>query len=164
MLRFASLASGSGGNCLIADADGTKVLLDCGLSLTDTERRLARLGVEPAAISAILVTHEHGDHGGGVFDFAAAHGIAVYLTYGTRAALAAEGKVLDGVKVVLVSGKDPVAIGAMEVRPFTVPHDAREPVQFVLGDGSVKFLPQNIDMKTYNYLGDKADRKAVSVP
>ena len=136
MLRFASLASGSGGNCLIADADGTKVLLDCGLSLTDAERRLARLGVEPAATSAILVTHEHGDHGGGVFDFAAAHGIAVHLTYGTRAALAAEGKVLDGVKVVLVSGKEPVAVGAMEVRPFTVPHDAREPVQYILSDGA----------------------------
>lgn len=135
MLRFASLASGSGGNCLVADCDGTRILVDCGLSLTETERRLARVGLQGADISAILVTHEHGDHGGGVFDFAAAHGAAVYLTYGTRAALEAEGKVLEGVKVCLVNGKEPVAIGALEARPYTVPHDAREPVQYVLSDG-----------------------------
>lgn len=136
MLRFASLGSGSKGNCLVAEADGTRVLIDCGLNLTDTERRLARLGLAPADITAILVTHEHGDHGGGVFDFAAAHGIAVYLTYGTRAALEAEGKVLLGVNTVLVNGRESVALGAMEVRPFTVPHDAREPVQYVISDGN----------------------------
>jgi len=138
LLRFASLASGSGGNCLVADCDGTRVLVDCGLSLTETERRLARVGLQGADISAILVTHEHGDHGGGVFDFAAAHGAAVYLTYGTRTALEAEGKVLEGVKVRLVSGKEPVAIGALEARPYTVPHDAREPVQYILSDGNAR--------------------------
>jgi phosphoribosyl 1,2-cyclic phosphodiesterase len=138
LLRFASLASGSGGNCLVADCDGTRVLIDCGLNLTEAERRLARVGLQGADISAILVTHEHGDHGGGVFDFAAAHGAAVYLTYGTRTALEAEGKVLEGVKVRLVSGKEPVAIGALEARPYTVPHDAREPVQYILSDGNAR--------------------------
>lgn len=138
MLRFASLASGSGGNCLVAESRGTRVLIDCGLTLTDTERRLARAGLQPSDIDAILVTHEHGDHGGGVFDFAAAHGVAVYLTYGTRAALEAEGKVLEGVKVVLVSGKEPVVIGDIEARPYTVPHDAREPVQYILSDGNAR--------------------------
>ena len=138
MLRFASLASGSGGNCLVAEVGATRVLVDCGLTLTDTEKRLARAGLQPSDISAILVTHEHGDHGGGVFGFAAAHGVTVYLTYGTRAALEAEGKVLEGVKVVLLSGKEPLAIGDMEVRPYTVPHDAREPVQYILSDGNAR--------------------------
>ena len=138
MLRFASLASGSGGNCLVAEVGRTRVLIDCGLTLTDTERRLARAGLQPSDIHAILVTHEHGDHGGGVFDFAAAHGVSVYLTYGTRAALEAEGKVLEGVKIVLVSGKEPLAVGDMEVRPYTVPHDAREPVQYILSDGNAR--------------------------
>jgi len=138
LLRFASLASGSGGNCLVAEVGATRVLVDCGLTLTDTEKRLARAGLQPSDISAILVTHEHGDHGGGVFGFAAAHGVTVYLTYGTRAALEAEGKVLEGVKVVLLSGKEPLAIGDMEVRPYTVPHDAREPVQYVLSDGNAR--------------------------
>ena len=138
MLRFASLASGSDGNCLVAESGRTRVLVDCGLNLTDTERRLARAGLQPADITAVLVTHEHGDHGGGVFDFAAAHGAAVYLTYGTRAAMEADGKVVQGVKVVLVSGREPAAIGDIEARPYTVPHDAREPVQYVLSDGNAR--------------------------
>jgi phosphoribosyl 1,2-cyclic phosphodiesterase len=135
LLRFASLASGSKGNCLVADADGTRVLVDCGLNLRDTERRLARLGLQPADIDAILVTHEHGDHAHGVFDFAAAHDITVYLTHGTMAALKAEGRVVEGVRMVMVNGRQSEALEGMLIFPFTVPHDAREPVQFVLSDG-----------------------------
>ena len=135
MLRFASLASGSKGNCLVAEAGGTRVLLDCGLNLTDTERRLARLGLEPSAIEALLVTHEHSDHSCGVFDFAAAHNVAVYLTYGTMLALKAEGKVTEGVRTIVIDARQVFAIGGMQVIPFTVPHDAREPVQYVLSDG-----------------------------
>jgi phosphoribosyl 1,2-cyclic phosphodiesterase len=139
LLRFASLGSGSSGNCLVVEAadllGATRALVDCGLNLRETERRLARLGLEPSGIHAILVTHEHGDHAGCVFDFAAAHGIAVYLTHGCLAALREEGKVLDGVNLVMLNGKEPAAVRGLEVRPFTVPHDAREPVQFVLSDG-----------------------------
>jgi phosphoribosyl 1,2-cyclic phosphodiesterase len=137
-LRFASLASGSSGNCLVAEAGGTVVMIDCGLSLTETERRLERAGLAPAAVSGILVTHEHSDHADGVFDFAAAHGVAVYLTHGTLEALRAEGKVTEGVKLRPVSGRETFAVDAIEVRPFTVPHDAREPVQYVLSDGAAK--------------------------
>ena len=136
MLRFASLASGSGGNCLVADADGTCVLIDCGLNLRDTEKRLARLGLEPSDINGVLVTHEHGDHAHGVFDFAAAHNVTVYLTYGTMHAMKAEGKVIEGVRLVFINGRQSEAVGGMQVMPFTVPHDAREPVQFVVTDGS----------------------------
>jgi phosphoribosyl 1,2-cyclic phosphodiesterase len=136
LLRFASLGSGSGGNCLVAEVAETRVLIDCGLKLRDTERRLARLDLLPGQISAILITHEHGDHAGCAFDFAAAHSVAVYLTYGTLLALRDEGKVLDGVRTVIVNGKEKAAIDAMEVRPFTVPHDAREPVQYLLSDGA----------------------------
>jgi phosphoribosyl 1,2-cyclic phosphodiesterase len=138
LLRFASLASGSGGNCLVADADGTKVLIDCGLNLRETERRLQRLGIAPAEVRAVLVTHEHGDHAGCVFDFAAAHGVAVYLTHGSLAALRAEGKVLDGVRLVVISSRQAFFVDGMQVQPFTVPHDAREPVQFVLSDGDAR--------------------------
>jgi phosphoribosyl 1,2-cyclic phosphodiesterase len=137
-LRFASLGSGSGGNCLVAETGGTVVLIDCGLSLTETERRLARLGLEASQVSAILVTHEHGDHACGAFEFAAAHRLAVYLTHGTLAALRAEGKVLDGVALVVVNGRQSFIVDGMQVIPFTVPHDAREPVQYVLSDGAAK--------------------------
>ncbi|HET9350224.1 MAG TPA: MBL fold metallo-hydrolase, partial [Burkholderiales bacterium] len=137
-MRFASLASGSSGNCLVAEAAGTVVLVDCGLALTETERRLARLGLEPSRVSAILVTHEHGDHACGAFEFAAAHRVSVYLTHGTLAALKAEGKVLDGVPLVLVNGRQSFFVEGIQLLPFTVPHDAREPVQYVLSDGAAR--------------------------
>jgi phosphoribosyl 1,2-cyclic phosphodiesterase len=142
LLRFASIASGSRGNCLVAEASDmastTRVLIDCGLNLRDTERRLARIGLEPGDVNAILVTHEHGDHAGCVFDFAAAHNVLVMLTYGTLRALRAEGKLHDGIRTQLVRGEQKFAVGAMEVRPFTVPHDAAEPVQYVVSDGVAK--------------------------
>ena len=142
MLRFASLASGSGGNCLVAEAgDGTsatRVLIDCGLNLTEAERRLQRLGLAPAEIDGILVTHEHGDHAGCVADFAAAHGVTVYLTCGTQRALKAEGKLHDGARAEVVRGQEKFAVGELEVLPFTVPHDAAEPVQYVLSDGAAR--------------------------
>ena len=112
------------------------MLLDCGLSLTETERRLARLGLAPSQVSGILITHEHSDHAAGTFEFAAAHRVTIYLTHGTLAALKAEGKVLDGVPLCMVNGRQSFFIDGMQLSPFTVPHDAREPVQFVLSDGA----------------------------
>ena len=135
-MRCASLASGSRGNGLVVEGGGTRLLLDCGLSPRETARRLARLGLEPAALSAILVTHEHDDHVGGAFAFAAAHSLTVYLTRGTLRAAADAGKVVDGVRTELIDGRAAFGVGALEARPFTVPHDAREPVQYVLSDGA----------------------------
>ena len=98
MLRFASLASGSSGNCLVAQADLSHVLIDCGLGLRETERRLARLGLEPRDIDAVLVTHEHDDHAGCVVDFAAAHNVLAVMTHGTLRALKATGKLHEGIR------------------------------------------------------------------
>jgi phosphoribosyl 1,2-cyclic phosphodiesterase len=142
LLRFASLASGSSGNCLVAQSldliGTTTVLIDCGLTLRETERRLARMGLAPGDIDAVLVTHEHGDHAGCVADFAAAHNVVVFLTQGTLRAIKAEGKFHDGVRTQFVRGEQKTAIGSMEVLPFTVPHDAAEPVQYVLSDGGAR--------------------------
>ena len=135
-MRFASLASGSRGNCLVAEAGATRVLVDCGLAPREAARRLARLGLEPGAIDAVLVTHEHDDHAGHAYAFAAQHAIPVYLTHGTRLAQEAAGRAADGVELHAIEGEAPFELGAIRVEPFTVPHDAREPVQFVLGDGA----------------------------
>jgi len=122
----------------VAESGSTRVLIDCGLSLRDTERRLARLGLEPSGISAILITHEHGDHASGAFGFAAAHRIVIYLTHGTLTALQAEGSVTDAVRINAVHAKETFSVDGIQVRPFTVPHDAREPVQYVLSDGNAR--------------------------
>ncbi len=132
-MRFASLGSGSEGNGLIVQAGSTRLLLDCGFGLADTARRLGRLDLAPEDIDGIVVTHEHDDHVGGVPRFARKHGIPVYLTYGTMVAAGA-GK-FDDVAITLIDSHTPVPIADIELRPFPVPHDAREPAQFVFCDG-----------------------------
>lgn len=138
-MKFASLGSGSEGNALLisAGANGqrTTLMLDCGFGIRETERRLERLGLLPAELSGILVTHEHQDHVGGVFKFARRHGTPVWLTHGTAQAVGADSR---GVALQFCRDTVPLAIGLLQVMPYTVPHDAREPVQFVLGDGSSK--------------------------
>jgi len=118
------------------ESGGTRVLLDCGLAPRETERRLARLGLAASRVSAIVLTHEHADHGGHAFAFAALHALPVYLTYGTRAVLEEAGKTAGGAEARLIDGRASFALDGLEVQPFTVPHDAREPVQFVFSDGA----------------------------
>ncbi|UCF75332.1 MAG: MBL fold metallo-hydrolase [Betaproteobacteria bacterium] len=135
-MRFASLGSGSSGNALLVESRNTLVLLDCGFGLADVTARLARIGLDPGDIDAIIVTHEHEDHAGGVARLARRHELPVYLTYGTVAALARDRAALP--ETVEIDGHTVFAIGDIEVQPYPVPHDAREPVQFVLGDGAVR--------------------------
>jgi phosphoribosyl 1,2-cyclic phosphodiesterase len=133
-MRFASLGSGSGGNALVVEAGTTRVMVDCGFPIEETERRLARLGLAAADLAGVLVTHEHGDHADGALPFARRHGLRVWMTHGTSRAVC-DGEAQDAALTVIDSNA-PFAVGEIEVAPFPVPHDAREPVQFVLGDGA----------------------------
>ncbi len=135
-MRFASLGSGSKGNALLIEANGTRVLLDCGFGLAEVTARISRLGLEASDVNAIIVTHEHGDHGAGVSKLAARHGIPVYLTRGTLSGLGREGRSIVNPR--LIDAYTPFTIGDAQVTPYTVPHDAREPVQFVVSDGAVR--------------------------
>jgi phosphoribosyl 1,2-cyclic phosphodiesterase len=135
-MRFACLGSGSEGNALVVEAGGTRVLLDCGFGLRETASRLARLGLVPDDLAAVLVTHEHSDHVGGVPRLAAKFGLPVWVSHGTHAFLAN----LDQLPADchLFDSHSPFAIGGLCIHPFPVPHDAREPAQFVFGDGAVR--------------------------
>lgn len=143
-LRFAALGSGSEGNALVVElvegATVTTVMLDCGLPLRECERRLERLGIAAASLAAIVVTHEHGDHVGGVERLARKHAIPVWMTHGTFVASRIGGvgmiKAELDIEINLLDTHTPFVIGGLEMHPFPVPHDAREPAQFVFSDGA----------------------------
>ncbi len=132
-MRFASLGSGSRGNALLVEAGNTRVLIDAGFGPREMSRRLERLGVTADDVDAVLVTHEHSDHIGGVFACARRFDWTVMLTHGTLAACRDDGA---EVRTTIIDGQDPFSVGDICVAPFPVPHDAREPVQFVLADGA----------------------------
>lgn len=139
MLRFCCLGSGSEGNALVIEAvDGlwpTRVLVDNGFNLRQLRRRLARAGLSIDAIDAVVVTHEHSDHAGGVAALARRRRIPVFATAGTAQACGLTARGCDWRPL-----KDGaiVGIGGLSVRPYAVPHDAAEPVQFVFSDGAVR--------------------------
>jgi phosphoribosyl 1,2-cyclic phosphodiesterase len=133
-MRFASLGSGSRGNALVVEAGQTRVMLDCGFAIRETVRRLARLDLVAEDLGAIVVTHEHADHVGGVAAFARKHNLPVWLTHGTFSSSASQFK--DAQVVHLFDCHHRFMIGDVEIEPYPVPHDAREPAQFVFGDGA----------------------------
>jgi phosphoribosyl 1,2-cyclic phosphodiesterase len=134
MIRFASLGSGSAGNALVVQSGGTCVLVDCGFTVQETVLRLARLGLEPSELDAILITHEHGDHIGSSGALARRYRIPTYMTTGTR--LGARDPNYPEIREFQTGIR--IAIGDLEIEPFTVPHDAREPSQFIFADGACR--------------------------
>ena len=135
-LRFASLGSGSKGNALIVQVAETIVMMDCGFGLAETESRLARAGLMPDDLDAILVTHEHSDHIGGVASFARKHKLPVWLTHGT-AKVFNKGS-LSNALINFVDPHEVFSVDNIEVTPYFVPHDACEPVQYVFSDGNAR--------------------------
>lgn len=132
-MKFASLGSGSEGNALLVASGRTQVLMDCGFGLNDSIARLARLGVEPGQLGGIVVTHEHGDHIGGVARLARKFNLPVWLSHGTLRSQPPS--FAQGIAINEIDPHRPFAIGDLDITPYPVPHDAAEPVQFVFSDG-----------------------------
>ena len=131
MIRFASLGSGSAGNALLVESGATCLMIDCGFGLRETVSRLQMRGLQPAGLAGILVTHEHGDHLGGVFRLARKYALPVWMTHGTWWASREADAGLD---LRIIDSHRSLTVGELEVQPFPVPHDAREPVQYVFAD------------------------------
>lgn len=133
---FTVLASGSRGNATLIRAGNTHVLVDCGLGIRQLSARLGERGVEPESLDAVIVTHEHADHLAGVAALARRHHVPVWLTAGTRAAWRHAPQPQDGAEVHSLSPHQPLTIGDLQIEPYPVPHDAREPCQYVFSDGA----------------------------
>jgi phosphoribosyl 1,2-cyclic phosphodiesterase len=138
-LRFKSLGSGSSGNATVVQArDGagaTHLLIDCGLGIRELAKRLGRAGLLADQLDAIFITHEHADHIGCARSLALRERIPLYMSHGTYAAIGEPD--LEGLLHIVADAQD-IAIGALHVRPFTVPHDAREPLQLACTDGATR--------------------------
>jgi phosphoribosyl 1,2-cyclic phosphodiesterase len=130
-VQFASLGSGSKGNATLVRADDTLVMIDCGFSLRETIRRMARLQVEPRQLDAILVTHEHADHSSGVAALSRKFHIPVYLTHGTFSTGRCDGSYDQR----LFNCEDSFTIRSLSIKAVAVPHDAVEPCQYRLSWG-----------------------------
>lgn len=141
MLRFRNLGSGSTGNATLVEASGLRkrrVLVDCGLGIRQLATRLALAGLNGDAgreIDAVFITHEHSDHIGCARDFALRHRIPLWMSRGTYCGIGEPD--LDGLLRIAVDGQ-PIDLGDLQLLPFTVPHDAREPLQLSCYDGAAR--------------------------
>jgi phosphoribosyl 1,2-cyclic phosphodiesterase len=131
-MRFCVLGSGSSGNAVVVESDGECLLVDAGFSCRELERRMKEVGMDPGAVVALVLTHEHGDHVRGAPRFSRRFGVPVYATAGT----------LEGLRLpeftpgpFVVGAGRPFEVGRFHIEPFSVPHDAREPVGVVLSNG-----------------------------
>ena len=138
MLRFRSLGSGSGGNATLVESGGLlpfRLLVDCGLGIRQLGVRLAQAGLVPEDIDAVFITHEHGDHIGCAHTLSLRYRIPVWMSHGTHAAIGLPD--FDGLLHIARDAKA-IDLGGMQLMPFAVPHDAREPLQLSCTDGSAK--------------------------
>jgi phosphoribosyl 1,2-cyclic phosphodiesterase len=136
MIRFCGLGSGSSGNATVVEATNgittTRLLVDAGFSLRELELRLARAGLEPVDLDAVFVTHEHSDHIGCAVTLAERHDLPVWMSRGTWRAI---GESALPARLCFARDGESIAVGDLELRPFTVAHDAAEPLQLCCSDG-----------------------------
>jgi phosphoribosyl 1,2-cyclic phosphodiesterase len=137
VLRFRSLGSGSTGNATLVEAASggrtSRLLVDCGFTLRHLDARLARVGLAASDIDAVFITHEHGDHIGCAHALSRRERLPVWMSEGTW--LATGGRDFEG-RLNLARDSVDFSVGDLSVHPFTVPHDAREPLQLRCTDGA----------------------------
>jgi len=142
VLRFKSLGSGSSGNATLIEAsqggETTRVLIDCGLSMSELRQQLAPMDLDLEDVQALFVTHEHSDHVGQAKQFGLKTGRPIFASQGTHLAIQIHSWGLREEQIQCASDSALIQIGSLCLHPFTVPHDAREPLQLCLSDGEVK--------------------------
>jgi phosphoribosyl 1,2-cyclic phosphodiesterase len=134
-LRFRVLGSGSGGNATLVEGGGARVLLDAGLGPRQLAERLQSAGVDPGALDAIFVSHEHGDHARGAIGFSAKWGVPLSVARGT---LRAGGFAAARLPAFIgIAAGETRTIRRLSVRAVAVPHDAASPLAFVVSADAV---------------------------
>ncbi len=137
-MRVCLLASGSRGNCTLIETDGCRLLIDAGLSGIETERRLAPLGLSGEDLDAILVTHEHHDHVGGIGPLSRRFDLPVHIDPLTHSALPSLGRI-DNLNYFTAGER--FELRNLAVSTFSTTHDAVNPVGFTIesSEGKIGF-------------------------
>lgn len=139
MLRFKSLGSGSSGNATLVEATQgihtTRLLIDCGLRLRDLDTRLQQAGTSMTELDAVFITHEHGDHIGCARSLLKRHPIPIWMSQGSWLAIQDPHWQVLAPWVRIARDNIPLEVNNLQVTPFTVPHDAREPLQLRCSNG-----------------------------
>ena len=137
-MRFCSLGSGSAGNATLVEAHSgvttSRVLIDCGFSLRELTTRLARVDLACDDLDAVFITHEHGDHVGCALTLARRHALPIWMSRGTWRAIG-QPELPDGL-LHFARDMEAITVGDLQLVPYTVVHDAQEPLQLRLSDGA----------------------------
>ena len=132
---FCPLASGSAGNCTYVSFGNTRLLIDAGISATKITNALKQLGLTPSDLNGILITHEHVDHIRGIYVFTRKYGVPIYANNGTwMGILKRDQDIPMQYRFAFETGMD-FYIGNINITPFAIPHDANDPVGYMLRCG-----------------------------
>ena len=130
MFNFCSLYSGSSGNSLLVETENTKLLIDAGVSSKKIETALTNLSIDPASINGILITHEHTDHVQGLGTFAKKFDLPVYVNQKTLDAMPKQKEKIAEKNIKNIKIEEKFEIGDLQIKPFSIPHDAANPCGF----------------------------------
>ncbi len=136
-MRFSVLGSGSSGNSTILECGSTRILIDAGLSAKQLNLRLESLGIDPASLTAILLTHEHGDHVRGLKNFLKKQPVPIFTTRDTARVVKEQG--IEGADWNIFEAGQTFPIAHLTIETFSIQHDAVDPVGFVFANGTDRF-------------------------
>ena len=138
MFNFCSLYSGSSGNSLLVETSHNKLLIDAGVSSKKIENALLDINVEPSSLDGILITHEHTDHVQGLGTFSKKFHLPVFVNQETLDAMPKQRDKLDSNCIKTFKVADKFSIGDLDIKPFSIPHDAANPCGFNIWNGDKK--------------------------